>query len=1085
MARTTIRSLMVFMLLGGVGPALLAQTASRPLTPEQQKQLEYQRYLREQESQRARQQAARPNAPGGLTIDGGNAAAPTTVVAPNSAGAPNSAAQSPGQNEPAASDKQPATRSTTTRANRDAARRAAVQPMETVKPEIDHGYVNDAKITSIIPLELRPNERVAVNLEVKLAKPISSSELAAQLGVLIDNVPLAGLPAPPVTANAIDGPAGEATAMEAVPAESAQSASVPTRAAQNTPRVTITRSDVVRITLFARTPKDLAPGTKVYVSIYSYLDNRNIASEVVGTALSPTAAEPESSRWITWIILGGVILAVLAGAWRGWTERRASQQKIKSLQETVQSTRAVLGEVTGEAARQSADGPQVRKVEIPGVILEAMERAELGVIVGAGASAYANLPTGASLWLGALERLRDAVSEDQRLQLQKLIGESGSDAAIEPLLSLVGRERVLQALTAELAMEHASSRDFHKHLAVLAQLGAKRFVDLTWDRVLDEMLKPTQARTFSSRNFVGLSEALRAPQVTVIKPYGKIGDSEGLSLTPQEFRRQLSQAPELERCLASLFSAQNLLFVGMSTKAIEQFLSSLPAQLESSGREHFALVPFEWSLELWSQGFAKRYGITVLAVGPDGSDESVTEVLARLVEQAQRRRATQAPSTGKQSSFTGIGTLRSVSLRNIGNFKSIDVEFEDNWNLLLGDNGGGKSTILRAITLALSGNDARGEAMAARLLRNGESSGSIELTLGPTGATKIRTTLVRDGTRVKINSPQVTPLQAGQGLVLGFPALRGVTSTQPTGPTRMDTPDPNVDDVAPLLQERVDTRLNQLKQWVINTALQAETAPSGREAQMLKTFRRVLRDVVPGRHVDFKGVDRQTWTVYLRTDDGEASFDSLSQGTSSILGWVGVLLQRLYGIYPNAKQPEDGPALVLIDEIDAHLHPRWQRKLVTLTREQFPNVQMIASSHSPLLAGAMRRNELRIVERDPKSGEMHAAMPREDLRGQTADEILTSSLFALPTSRSPEAEQLINKYFKLYEKHDRSKAEDDDLRSLENELDQLNYGPSRQMRETQQALEQKFEAQLDGISPEMAAAMSARVSSSSKTKETA
>ena len=952
--------------------------------------------------------------------------------------APNRAAQSPVQAAPTASDKQPTTGGATPRVNRNAARpaAAAVQTTETIEPEIDHGYVASAKITNVVPYQLFPDERVIVDVEILLAKQISSGTLAGKMRVLLDGTPLEPFPLPP-----------EPTPMETVgpdPGSDSTPAGAATDSASVSRPLNTVRpaapSNTINVTLFARVPADARRATKMQLSVYSGLDDRVIATQTIETAdVAPVAAEEGIWSRYKWVfIIGAFFLLGIYGYFTSARERRAAQEKIDSLQTTVQSTRAVLGEVTGETAKQSADGPQVRKVEIPGVILEALERVELGVIVGAGASAYANLPTGASLWLGAIEKLRDALSEEQRLQLQKLIGESGSDAAIEPLLSLVGRERVLEALTAELAMEHASPKDFHKHLAVLAQLGAKRFVDLTWDRVLDEMLKPAQARTFSSRNFVGLSEALRAPQVTVIKPYGKIGDTEGLSLTPQEFRRQLSQAPELERCLASLFSAQNLLFVGMSTKAIEQFLSSLPAQLESSGREHFALVPFEWSLELWSQGFAKRYGITVLAVGPDGSDESVTEVLARLAEEAQRRRALQAPSAGKQSTFTGIGTLRNVSLRNIGNFKSIDVDFEDNWNLLLGDNGGGKSTILRAITLALSGNDVRGEAMAARLLRNGESTGSIELSLGPTGATKIRTTLVRDGTRVKINSPQVTPLQAGQGLVLGFPALRGVTSTQPTGPTRMDTPDPNVDDVAPLLQERVDTRLNQLKQWVINTALQAETAPAGREAQMLKTFRRVLRDVVPGRHVDFKGVDRRTWTVYLQTDDGEASFDSLSQGTSSILGWVGVLLQRLYGIYPNAKQPEDGPALVLIDEIDAHLHPRWQRKLVTLTREQFPNVQMIASSHSPLLAGAMRRNELRIVERDPASGEMHAAMPREDLRGQTADEILTSSLFALPTSRSPEAEQLINKYFKLYEKHDRSKAEDADLRSLENELDQLN-----------------------------------------------
>jgi hypothetical protein len=1030
-------SLLALTLLIGASAGAEAQratTAPGTLTPEQQKELEYQRNLREQEAARA------------------------SVPADSPAQAPTNAGR---------------------RATLRAAGAAGRAGSSAAAPQYERGYIGDATIDSIIPLRLRGGQRVVVNVKIELAKPVGIPELTGKLRVLIDGAPLEPYPLPVASsAEPAAAPVGAGTRPE-------------TAAVTATPRESAQPSNILNVTLFARVPDNLPAESKVLVSVYSEHDSRIIASMAAETPPAEVVATPapEEEGFVgkyKWVILLGVLFLVgLYGYFIQKKERREAQEKIESLQNTVQSTRTVLGQVSGEAPKPGvANAPPVRRIEIPDVILEALERGDLGVIVGAGASVYANLPVGASLWLGALEKLKDAVSDEQREQLKKLILESGSDAAIEPLLTLVGRERVLQVLAAQLAMEHASPKDFHKYLATLAPLGAKRYVDLSWDRVLEAMLKPVQARSFSSHNFVGLSEALRAAQVTLIKPYGEVGEPEGMSLTPPEFRRQLSQAPELERCLASLFSAQNLLFVGMSTKAIEQFLSSLPPQLESSGREHFALVPFEWSLELWSQGFAKRYGITVLAVGSDDSEESATQVLARLVDAAQDRRASHSQAAGKQSAFTGIGTLRSASLRNIGNFKSIDVDFEDHWNLLLGDNGGGKSTILRAITLALSGNDARGEAMAARLLRNGENSGSIELSLGPTGATKIRTTLVRDGTRVKINSPQVTPLQAGQGLVLGFPALRGVTTTQPTGATRMDAPDPNVDDVAPLLQEKVDTRLNQLKQWVINTALQAETAPNGREAQMFKTFRRVLRDVVPGRHVDFKGVDRQTWSVCLRTDDGDTTFDSLSQGTSSILGWIGVLLQRLYGIYPNAKQPEDGPALLLIDEIDAHLHPRWQRKLVTLTREQFPNVQMIASSHSPLLAGAMRRDELRIVERDRESGEMRAAKPREDLSGQTADQILTSSLFDLPTSRSPEAEDLINKYFKLFERHNRSTADEATLRRLEAQLDQLNYGPTRRMRETQQALEQKLEEQLDGISPEMAAAISARMGSN-KAKESA
>jgi len=166
----------------------------------------------------------------------------------------------------------------------------------------------------------------------------------------------------------------------------------------------------------------------------------------------------------------------------------------------------------------------------------------------------------------------------------------------------------------------------------------------------------------------------------------------------------------------------------------------------------------------------------------------------------------------------------------------------------------------------------------------------------------------------------------------------------------------------------------------------------------------------------------------------------------------------------------------VIDEIDAHLHPRWQRRLVTLTRKQFPNVQMIASSHSPLLAGAMQKQELRIVARDPITGRMQAAPPRENLFGQKADDILTSSLFDLPTSRSPEAEASIKKYFELFEKPNRSTTEDKELYELEAQLDQLNYGPSVAARETQAQIQAGFDAKVAEITPEVATALAARMS---------
>jgi energy-coupling factor transporter ATP-binding protein EcfA2 len=530
----------------------------------------------------------------------------------------------------------------------------------------------------------------------------------------------------------------------------------------------------------------------------------------------------------------------------------------------------------------------------------------------------------------------------------------------------------------------------------------------------------------------------------------------------------------LQRSIAALFSSQTLLFVGMSLKGINEFLSSLPAEVEGGSHTHYALVPMDANAELWQAGLGRKYGIEIIEFLPSEDFREVPDAIAALNASVR----TGTPEQIKELSQASA-KLSYVQLKSIGIFKELSVDLAPGWTLLLGNNGGGKSTILRAIALALSGSDPRLPALSGRLLRSGESLGVIEIGVG-TG--HIVTHLVRDDKLVKVSSPQTTLLQSGQMLVLAFPALRGVVTTQSHGPTNEAASNPSVDDVLPLLQGMVDSRLNNLQQWLVNAVLRAETNPGGRDSQLLATFNSLIAEMVPGGRIKFSQLDRTTWTVYFSIDEVNVPFDGISQGMSSILNWVGVLLQRLYDVYPNSQVPENEAALVLIDEIDAHLHPIWQRQLVTLTRKKFPNVQVVASSHSPFLAGAVSREELRIVERDATTDQIRATMPAEDLSGQKVEDILTSSLFSLTTTRSPDAEQEIKRYFELFEKPSGSlkREEEVELKELRERLEGLNYGPTLKQRKVNEQIKADIDAQLKTLSPEAIATMQVMLRSGSK-----
>src|SRR6185295_9490438 len=162
---------------------------------------------------------------------------------------------------------------------------------------------------------------------------------------------------------------------------------------------------------------------------------------------------------------------------------------------------------------------------------------------------------------------------------------------------------------------------------------------------------------------------------------------------------------------------------------------------------------------------------------------------------------------------------------------------------------------------------------------------------------------------------------------------------------------------------------------------------------------------------DFAGVEPDTFRVMVKVEDGSVvPLDRLSQGMAAVHGWVGTLLQRMHEIRDaaarrarEAGRPEpppvtETPALVLVDEVDAHLHPEWQQKLVGLVRHRFPNVQIVVTTHSPLIIADMEKKEIFTADRD-SHGDLCIVPAAQEVRGRRADQILIS-MFGLKRTRT-------------------------------------------------------------------------------------
>ena len=158
--------------------------------------------------------------------------------------------------------------------------------------------------------------------------------------------------------------------------------------------------------------------------------------------------------------------------------------------------------------------------------------------------------------------------------------------------------------------------------------------------------------------------------------------------------------------------------------------------------------------------------------------------------------------------------------------------------------------------------------------------------------------------------------------------------------------------------------------------------PQFRDPQ-LQAVRSAIERFLPG----FKGlkVRRAPLRMVVGKNRKELVVNQLSDGEKCTLAMAGDLARRMAIANPGLEDRLKGEGVVLIDEIELHLHPAWQRHLVTVLKETFPNCQFLLSTHSPPLLSHLDRESIWILQRT-RSG-LSAKRP-DDAYGQTAGRIL-------------------------------------------------------------------------------------------------
>ena len=118
---------------------------------------------------------------------------------------------------------------------------------------------------------------------------------------------------------------------------------------------------------------------------------------------------------------------------------------------------------------------------------------------------------------------------------------------------------------------------------------------------------------------------------------------------------------------------------------------------------------------------------------------------------------------------------------------------------------------------------------------------------------------------------------------------------------------------------------------------------------------------------------------------------ALSSGTQGTLLWIYALSLKIASHYRWQKGWQQKPAILLIDEIENHLHPTWQRRVIPALLEHFPGLQIFATTHSPFVVAGLKAGQVHLLKRD-QEGRVTASTNHEDVIGWTADEILRNMM---------------------------------------------------------------------------------------------
>lgn len=383
----------------------------------------------------------------------------------------------------------------------------------------------------------------------------------------------------------------------------------------------------------------------------------------------------------------------------------------------------------------------------------------------------------------------------------------------------------------------------------------------------------------------------------------------------------------------------------------------------------------------------------------------------------------------KRGYFSGARLIESIELENFRVFENLTLDTGTAetetapWLAILGENGTGKSSILQGIALSLMSSEDREKleidprASVHHLIKDGKrqyrtSKGSVRVHIAGF-ANPIELRFSRYSGTFRCTEEEQKVLLLGYGSTRLLPRYGSLKPEAPSGAARFAR-------VRNLFNPYIP--LADAGEWLLSL---------GRK--QFDVAAKVIKDLLS---LDEKArIRRGRWDIEVEAFGSRSSLRLLSDGYQSMLALSADIMSVMFTAWSDMTVAE---GVVLIDELEAHLHPMWKMRIVSNLKKCFPRIQFIVTTHDPLCLRGLSKGEIVVLKRDSEN-RVFSVAELPDVRGLQTDQLLTSDHFGLHTSADPDTEQKFGQYYELLARPSRTRDEEMLLLQLKEEIRKADY----------------------------------------------